>query len=176
MADSCGSVDDDEIIARIREQHTDLPPPAPPGAVAELEGVVGHPMPVLLKRIYLEVADGGFGRWGEALSLAGDDPYQFSDSGHLVEVYLSWIEGGPERGFVHPPAVVPLLTWGCAIWSLVDYSTTEGRIWGWDPNGCCLRHGLFLEDRTLAERLTAWLDGNNEDFPQPSAQVPPPTC
>jgi hypothetical protein len=24
----------------------------------------------------------GFGRWGEALSLAGDDPYQFSDSGH----------------------------------------------------------------------------------------------
>jgi hypothetical protein len=93
-----------------------------------------------------------------------------------IEEYRSWIEGGPERGFVHPPSVVPLLTWGCAIWSLVDYSTPEGRMWGWDPSGCCLRHGLFPEDRTLAERLTGWLDGNDEDFPQPSAQTPPPTC
>ncbi|MGJ5748784.1 hypothetical protein FB563_6341 [Streptomyces puniciscabiei] len=55
---------DDEIIHRIREQDAagELPPPAPPEAVAELEAVVGHPMPPLLKRIYLEVADGGFGR------------------------------------------------------------------------------------------------------------------
>jgi hypothetical protein len=55
---------DDEIIQRIRDQDTagELPPPAPPEAVAELEAAVGYPMPPLLKRIYLEVADGGFGR------------------------------------------------------------------------------------------------------------------
>jgi hypothetical protein len=161
---------DEEIIARIRQQNSDLPPPAPPEAVAELEGVVGHPMSVLLKRIYLEVADGGFGRWGEALSLTV--PYEFSDSRTLVKEYLEWIEAGPERGYVHPPSVVPLLTWGCAIWSLVDYSTPEGRMWGWDPNGRSLQHALFPEDRTLTERLTGWLDGNDEDFPQ----APPPTC
>jgi hypothetical protein len=69
-----------------------------------------------------------------------------------------------------------LETWSCAIWSLADYSTPEGRMRGWDPNGCCLRHSLFPEDRTLAERLTGWLDGNNEDSPQPSAQAPSPTC
>ncbi|MEU9339463.1 hypothetical protein AB0D49_41045 [Streptomyces sp. NPDC048290] len=57
---------DDEIIYRLREQDAagELPPPASPEAVAELEAVVGHPMPPLLRRIYLEVADGGFGRWG----------------------------------------------------------------------------------------------------------------
>ena len=52
---------DDEIIHGIREQDVagELPKPVPPEAVAELEAVVGHPMPPLLKRIHLEVADGG---------------------------------------------------------------------------------------------------------------------
>jgi hypothetical protein len=132
-------------------------------------------MPGLLRRVYLEVADGGFGRWGQALSLT-DVSYRFSDSGPLVEAYLAWVSGAAEQDLVHPPSVVPLLTWGCTIWSLVDYSTVEGRMWGWDPNGCCFKHALFPEDRTLAERLTGWLEGNDEDFPQPSAQVPAPRC
>jgi hypothetical protein len=153
---------DDEIIHRIREQDAagELPPPAPPEAVAEIEAAVGHPMPPLLKRIYLEVADGGFGRWGEALSLT-DTTYSFSDSRRLLEEYLGW-RGTPN----YPPSVVPLLTWGCAIWSLVDYSTPEGRMWGWDPNARCPEHGyaLFPEDVTLAERLCGWLDGHS-NFP-----------
>ncbi|WP_406259698.1 hypothetical protein OH779_01015 [Actinacidiphila glaucinigra] len=152
----------DEIIHRIREQDAagELPTPAPPEAVAELETAVGHSMPPLLKRIYLEVADGGFGRWGEALSLT-DATYSFSDSGRLLEEYL----GGSIPN--HPPSVVPLLAWGFAIWSLVDYSTPEGRMWGWDPNQRCPDHGhaLFPEDLTLAERLCGWLDGR-EDFPE----------
>ncbi|GED86543.1 SMI1/KNR4 family protein [Streptomyces sp. 6-11-2] len=110
---------DDRIIHRIREQDAagELPLPAPPEAVAELEAAVGHPMPPLLKRSYLEVADGGFGHWGEALSLT-DTTYSFSDSRRLLEEYLGWRER-PN----YPPSVVPLLAWGCAIWSLVDYST-----------------------------------------------------
>lgn len=164
---------DDEIIHRIREQDAagELPPPAPPEAVAELEAAVGHPMPPLLKRIHLEVADGGFGRWGEALSLT-DTTYSFSDSRRLLEEYVGW-RGRPN----HPPSVVPLLTWGCAIWSLVDYSTPEGRMWGWDPNALCPEHGhaLFPEDLTLAERLRGWLDGR-EDFPKAPAGSYCPDC
>ncbi|MFJ2566906.1 SMI1/KNR4 family protein [Streptomyces sp. NPDC087568] len=157
---------DDRIIHRIREQDAagELPLPAPPEAVAELEATVGHPMPPLLKRIYLEVADGGFGHWGEALSLT-DTTYSFSDSRRLLEEYLGWRER-PN----YPPSVVPLLTWGCAIWSLVDYSTPEGRMWGWDPNTRCPEHGhaLFPEDLTLAERLCGWLDGRS-DLPKAPA-------
>ncbi|MFF8931589.1 SMI1/KNR4 family protein [Streptomyces longwoodensis] len=164
---------DDEIIHRIREQDAagELPPPAPPEAVAELEALVGHPMPPLLKRIYLEVADGGFGRWGEALSLT-DTTYSFSDSRRLLEEYLGW-RGAPN----YPPSVVPLLTWGCAIWSLVDYSSPEGRMWGWDPNVRCPEHGhaLFPEDLTLAERLCGWLDGR-DNFPKAPTGPYCPDC
>ncbi|MFE9170199.1 SMI1/KNR4 family protein [Streptomyces kebangsaanensis] len=162
---------DNEIVQRIREQAStgELPPPAPPEAVAELEAVVGQPMPPLLKRIHLEVADGGFGRWGEALSLT-DTTYSFSDSDRLLEEYLGWRER-PN----HPTAVVPLLTWGCAIWSLVDYSTPDGRMWGWDPNARCLEHALFPEVFTLAERLSGWLDGR-EDFPNAPVPADCPQC
>ncbi|MFI6440259.1 hypothetical protein [Streptomyces sp. NPDC050759] len=105
----------DEIIHRVREQDAagELPPPAPPEAVAWLEVAVGHLMPPLLRRIHLEVADGGFGRWGPALSFT-DTTYRFSDSRRMGEEYLGR-RGTPN----HPPSVVPLLTWGCAIWSLV---------------------------------------------------------
>ncbi|MET8454318.1 hypothetical protein [Streptomyces sp. NPDC005209] len=104
---------DDEIINRIREEDADgeLPPPAPPEAVAELEEAVGHPMPPLLKRISLEVADGGFGRWGEALSLT-DTVYSFSDSRRLLEEYpedltlaqrlCGWLDG--RNDFPEAPA------------------------------------------------------------------------
>ncbi|WP_123827092.1 SMI1/KNR4 family protein [Micromonospora globispora] len=162
---------DDEIIQRIREQAPagELPPPAPPEAVAELEAAVGHPMPALLKRIYLDVADGGFGRGGEALSLT-DTTYSFSDSDRLLVEYLRWRER-PN----HPASVVPLLSWGCAIRSLVDYGTAEGRMWGWDPNVRCLKHALFPEDFTLAERLFGWLDGR-EDFPEAQAPAGSPDC
>ncbi|MEV8328754.1 hypothetical protein [Kitasatospora sp. NPDC056731] len=151
---------EDEIIKRLIEQNAgERPSPAPPEAVSGLEAVVGHPMPPLLRRIYLEVADGGFGRWGGALSLT-----EYRDEPPVLEAYLGWREG---YGADYPTPVVPLLPWGCAIWSLVDFSTPEGRMWGWDPNGACLRHSLFPEPFTLSERLTGWLDGR-EDFPQPS--------
>jgi hypothetical protein len=40
-----------------------LPPltPAPPDAVTEAEDVVGHRLPRVLRRLYLEVGNGGFG-------------------------------------------------------------------------------------------------------------------
>ncbi|MER5338482.1 hypothetical protein [Micromonospora sp. NPDC002717] len=99
-----------------------------------------------------------------------DTTYSFSDSERLLVEYLRWRER-PN----HAPSVVPLLAWGCAIWSLVDFGTPEGRMWGWDPNVRCLEHALFPEDFTLAERLCGWLDGR-DDFPE--APTPPdcPDC
>jgi hypothetical protein len=59
-----------------------------------------------------------------------------------------------------PATVVPLRFWGCSVWTHVDWSTPEGRIWGEDEGF------IFPENFTLAERLTRWMDGY-EDFPQP---------
>jgi hypothetical protein len=63
---------DDELFeavrARVRAGHpTDepsevtVPEPASLSAVEEVERVVGYPMPPLVRRLYLEIADGGIG-------------------------------------------------------------------------------------------------------------------
>ncbi|MEU2632101.1 hypothetical protein ABZ641_34650, partial [Kitasatospora sp. NPDC007106] len=82
---------DDDILQRIRGQDRlgELPPRAPPAA--ELEAAVGHPMPPLLRRIHLEVTDGGFGRWGEVLSPA-DTAFGFSDGEPLLEEHSGCLE------------------------------------------------------------------------------------
>jgi len=55
---------DNEILEGIRAQvsASKALPPAPVEAIEELEADVGYAVPPLLRRIYLEVADGGFGR------------------------------------------------------------------------------------------------------------------
>ena len=60
---------DDEIVTRIREyaMEKQLPPPAPAEAADMLEAAVGYPLPLLLRRLYCEVANGGFGVGAEAV-------------------------------------------------------------------------------------------------------------
>ncbi|MER7179791.1 hypothetical protein ABT404_09960 [Streptomyces hyaluromycini] len=67
------------------------------------------------------------------------------------------------------------MTLGCAIWWHVDFSTPEGRMWGWDPNGRCERHRFFVERFTLVQWLEDWLEGNRA-FPQPPPVVDCPDC
>lgn len=54
---------DDELIMAVREHVAswELPAPASAMAVSNVQETVGHPMPQLLRRLYLEVANGGFG-------------------------------------------------------------------------------------------------------------------
>ncbi|MFG2018242.1 hypothetical protein [Actinomadura geliboluensis] len=54
---------DTEIIVAAAKQGS-LPPPASASAVAEAEQKIGHRLPVLLRRLYFETANGGFGSEG----------------------------------------------------------------------------------------------------------------
>ncbi|MER7692999.1 hypothetical protein [Streptomyces sp. NPDC097610] len=67
------------------------------------------------------------------------------------------------------------MTLGCAIWWHVDFSTPEGRMWGWDPNARCKRHRFFVERFTLGQWLADWLEGNRT-FPEPPPVVDCPDC
>ncbi|MFC5911269.1 SMI1/KNR4 family protein [Streptacidiphilus monticola] len=145
---------DDEITALIRRKRAGkLQAPARAEAVAEVEAVVGHRMPALLRRLYLDVSDGGFDPYNAALSL-DDHDFLHSDAGRLVDEYLQWRAHIPG----YPSHVVPLLSLGCAMWAHVDWSTPEGRIWRWDP-GPCERHSLFRDTVSLSEQLTEWYAG-----------------
>ncbi|WP_157875833.1 hypothetical protein [Peterkaempfera griseoplana] len=133
---------DDEIIARIREfaQANELPPPAPAEAADELEACLGHPMPTLLRRIYCEVANGGFGVDGEVVALVDTGGPWYSDEESLADICLRG-PNGPEEQAIDPPHVMPLVTLGCAIWWFVDLRSPHGRMWGWDPIVTCPHPG-----------------------------------
>ncbi|NJP44481.1 hypothetical protein [Actinacidiphila epipremni] len=163
-----------EIVERVRRyaEEQRLPPPAPVEAADELEAAAGYPIPPLLRRLYCEVANGGFGTDG-IVSLT-DSGRWFSDQESLLSIYGEW-SAPDERLDLYPNHVLPLMTHGCAIWWHIDLSTPDGRMWGWDPHACCERHRLFPERFTLAEWLTDWLHGHRT-FPRPPDMPDCPDC
>lgn len=87
---------DDEIIEACRKiaQVRQAPPPAPPKAIAEAERVIGFVFPELLRRLYSEVSNGGFGPVDGVLPV---DVGQGHD--HIAEAY----ERGPDPTGEYPP-------------------------------------------------------------------------
>ncbi|WP_194292802.1 DUF4240 domain-containing protein [Streptomyces smaragdinus] len=149
---------DDDIIAAVRERVAgrDLPPPASEADVAAFERRVGHPMPTLLRRLYLEVANGGFGIW-ECVSLTSVDDRWFSDVEDLTVAYEAFqtLSDDPDHEPV-PKGAVPLMDRGCNMWTVLDFGTPQGRIWDWDPHDCCAFTPTTL---AFADWIRGWLEG-----------------
>ncbi|GIG00850.1 SMI1/KNR4 family protein [Catellatospora citrea] len=151
---------EDELLDRIRARLPEsrswagLARLATPAAIAESEQLIGFAMPPLLRRIYLEAANGGFGPRDSVLGV-GDGAWTDEDA-DLITRYQE-VSGRPG----HPPGVVPLHDVGCAILWLVDFRDPSGPMWGWDPSGCCLDHALALQGLTLADWLAEAHDGRD---------------
>ncbi len=129
-----------------------------PEAVAEAEATIGQPLPPLLRRLYLEVANGGVGPGYGILGLRGghrDDTRRTS-----LDLYRQAHEG-PEAWWPFlAPSLLPICHWGCAIYSFIDCSAVDGPMWGWDPNpGPTDETALFPSYVGLGEWLEKWIDG-----------------
>ncbi|MFD8218375.1 SMI1/KNR4 family protein [Streptomyces sp. NPDC059697] len=98
-----------------------LPAPARLEAVTEAEELIGFPLPPLLRRLYLEVANGGFGPAEGILGVREGAPQ--GDWNDLAEIY----QDGPDPSGQIPAGLVPVYDWGCTIWSLVDFRDPPGR-------------------------------------------------
>ncbi|NUP81147.1 MAG: SMI1/KNR4 family protein [Nonomuraea sp.] len=169
---------EDELFAAIRATAApDLPPPASAEAVAEAEAAIGHPLPPLLRRLYLEVGNGGFGPRGGIIGVRG---YDFWGSDIFPDITESALDFRTES-YGRRPGMVQLLDWGCCIASILDCRDPAGAMWGWDPNQCCLDHALFPQDITftqwLAESLTqeyydVFYDGCFDDFAEDDSAEP----
>lgn len=136
-----------------------LPPltPASPAAVQEAEDLLGHRLPLLLRRLYLEIGNGGFGPGYGILGLRGGhgDDYRHT----AVDLYRQARSGA--WGSM-PAGLFPICYWGCAIYSFVDCGDREGRMWGWDPNGAPqddIGKALFPQSMTVREWLARWVHG-----------------
>ncbi|MEU0600878.1 DUF4240 domain-containing protein [Streptomyces sp. NPDC006393] len=164
---------DDELVEAVRTRvaDRDLPSPATPDDVAAVERAVGRPMPPLLRRLYLEVANGGFGVW-ECLSLT-DTGNRFSDERDMIEAHRLFSMKDDSGIPAIPEGVVPLMDRGCSMWTMIDFSTPEGRVWDWDANDCCR---LVPTTLTLARWLTGWLEGWIVPGPYSPFRIHPDDC
>jgi hypothetical protein len=159
---------DEEILEAIRSipRFKELPEPANEKAVAEAEEVNGYRLPPLLRRIYLEVANGGFGPNEYGNGILGVPGVKWPDDGYygewedIVDVYRAFSAPHPDipPSWDVPPYLVWLFDWGCAIWSLVDCRDEKGQMWGWDPNNDIDR-ALFPQNMNLAEWIAKALEG-----------------
>ncbi|MEU4622485.1 hypothetical protein AB0G04_21275 [Actinoplanes sp. NPDC023801] len=125
-----------------------LPPlqPASAEAVEDAERRLGHPLPPLLRRLYLEVANGGFGPG--VLGVAG---------GCTDDLERTAVDRLDPR---EPSGLFPVASWGCAIYSYVDCTEPSAMMWGFDPNSGLAEQSFFPEGISLAEWLSRWLRGS----------------
>jgi hypothetical protein len=165
---------EDEVVEglRARALREGWLPPATDDAVVEAERTMQVRLPSLLRRIYVEVANGGFGPRGDILGLRGG----YSDSGEDVDLVECNTPTDAEHGnlvagdeyensageLVHVDAVplgmIFLMNWGCAIWSVLDCREPGGVMWGW------LEGTLCCQDISLMDWLGAYVDGAEDEL------------
>lgn len=162
-----GTPDFDRALAAGRLDPLPSTPPATEEAVARAEDLLKAPIPDLLRRLFLRVANGGFGPGYGVLGLEGGFPDDLKRT--AVDILLE-----RDRGLWPgmPAGLLPVCHWGCAIYSFVD--CRSGRMVGWDPNPVEPDDDVpfFEQEYTHAGWLAAWLDGS---LRQPWLVVDPDT-
>lgn len=140
-----------DALAAELQTPAERPPvvPALPAAVDRAEGELGFPLPADLRRLYLEVGDGGFGPSAGLLSI-----------GAVAARYRSLAAEVP-RTQRWPDRLLPLVDDGSVIVAL-DASSEAGPVRSWDPDGLGERSGDAAWRRSfedVAPSLAAWLEG-----------------
>jgi hypothetical protein len=136
------SGDDDELIGRLRARaENPTHSRASKASIAEAETQVGFPLPLLLRRIYLEVSSGGFGP-GDGLIRVE------AKNGHtLASLYEAmWTTEWPEK-------LLAIVDLGSEIYLCVDCLVPDGSI------VAATDDGLWASELTLRSLFEAWLDG-----------------
>ena len=145
------------LQARAKGQVEPLPAtliPASEEAVEEAERVLGLPFPPLLRRLYLEVGNGGFGPGYGLLELSYNSKYTG------LSMYRQAREDASAGMSSFPPSLLPVCTWGCGIYSFIDCSSPDGMMWGYDPNpGPWDVEAIYPQSLSLAAWLDRWVKG-----------------
>lgn len=145
------------LQARAKGQVEPLPGtliPASEEAVEEAERALGLLFPPLLRRLYLEVGNGGFGPGYGLLELSYNSKYTG------LSMYRQAREDASDGWSSFPPSLFPVCTWGCGIYSFTDCSSPAGMMWGYDPNpGPWDVEALYPQPLSLAAWLDQWAEG-----------------
>jgi hypothetical protein len=164
---------DDLVIADLRRQlqtkSRDMWPvdrrltPADPMRIAKDEVRLGFVFPPLLKQIYLQVGNGGFGPGYGLIGLTNGIP---NDLGKTVpELYELFRSSDPnDPTWQWPRGLLPICDWGCAILSCIDCADSNFRMRIFDPNvheGDDWTDSFFEEAAAFEIWIKEWTSGTN---------------
>src|SRR5262249_32902431 len=132
--------------------------------IADAEKKLGFQLPPLLRRIFNEVANGGFGDSYGFLGLVGGPVNE--DGKDATSLYLSYRQPCPDDPhWLWPIGLLPLCHLGCAMYHCVQCTEPDAPIIWFEPNPHV--DGESWEDSfipfypSLADYLQAWLDGKD---------------
>lgn len=118
------------------------------------ESDLGLILPPLLRSLYLQVADGGYGPGWGILSI--DEIVEWD---HICRA--NWDDGFPPSDW--PDQLIRFCEWGCNFWSGIDCSSERCPVLRFDPDKDATQFAdhLVPECDSLSEWLSVWLNGDN---------------
>ncbi|MGK7873728.1 MAG: SMI1/KNR4 family protein [Xenococcaceae cyanobacterium] len=128
------------------------------------ESDLGFALTPTLRRIYTEVANGGFGPQYGLLGLRGGMLNE--DGNDAIAQYKLYRQPDPEDSYWSwPDGLLPLGHLGCAMYLCVDCTKDSGPVTWFEPNPHCLGQSWSDAFIPFAEStdnwLLAWLDGQD---------------
>jgi hypothetical protein len=138
--------------------------PLPRVAIKAAEDKLGFPLPTTIRRVYQEIANGGFGPAYGLLGLSGG--MQNEDRQDAVALYRAYCQPDPEDAhWKWPSTLLPLGHLGCAMYLCADCSCDAAPIIWFEPNphtpGQPWDDSFFRFASSFDEWLLAWLDGRD---------------
>lgn len=148
---------------------------APPATLAQIvaaEEKLGFGFPELLRQVYQNVGNGGF---GPGYGLFGIPTCAEDEKGSVVDQYRKLCKHQTAPPW--PTGLIPLCGWGCGIASYLDCSRLEAPVIRLDPNtekddviefapqpmhfdrADAVEDACWLESFSLEQWLTDWVDG-----------------
>ena len=174
----------DSLIARIKLRVADplravdaaawvhprpkIHPPATEAEVDAAEAALGFPIPPLLRRLYREVGNGGFGPHYGLVGVPTIPPTPFRAD--IVVLYQGPTSAPPpddNPDWVWPAGLVPLIGLGCNITECVDFFHAPYPVIKDDPNEYDWDRPLIEQLKpaavSLADHLEMWVTGGRSD-------------
>ncbi len=149
-------------------------PPALPDEVIAAERRLGFELPPLLRRLFVEVANGGFGPGYGLSGVAGCGTDEGgNDIVALFEAHASdqWISSYPNW----PTKTLRIAYFGCAMHAAIDCSIADYPVYLFDPNAdhedCGFENGLIPFEKGLNDWLYGWATGDDAETPPTYREV-----
>lgn len=132
---------------------TELPPVLSIKDIEKFEQEIGYPLPELLKQLFLQIGNGGFGPGYGLFPLISDkEENMLNFSQDFVDCQFDFWK----------TSHIPLVHWGCGIYTFMDLDQPEAQLQVFDGNNYDEEdpqfNGVFNIPHNLESFLQAWVD------------------